>query len=116
MLYWVREVIAMSKWWSGLIDMVTNQLVVEDESAVRKRVPDLRAAVDKARRDWIMARTYFDNVTEPDLIDHAIYCIEAAEKKYMYLLKQARLQGLVMSFGELEKQVLQEAPHLHQSL
>lgn len=106
----------MSRWWSSLIDMVTNQLVVEDESSISKQVPDLKAAVDQARRDWIMARTYFDNVTEPDLIDHAIYCIEAAEKKYMYLLKQARSQGLVMSFGDLEKQMIKEAPHLRQSL
>jgi len=106
----------VSRWWSSLIDVVTNQLIVEDESAVNEQVPDLKTVVEQARRDWIMAKTYFDNVTEPDLIDHAIYCIEAAEKKYMYLLKQARSQGLVMNFGDLEKQVLKEAPHLHQSL
>ncbi|NLW55154.1 MAG: DUF2508 family protein [Firmicutes bacterium] len=29
-------------------------------------------------------------MTEPDLIDHAIYTLGAAEKRYVYLLKKAR--------------------------
>ncbi|MBT9152757.1 MAG: hypothetical protein DDT35_00979 [Firmicutes bacterium] len=28
------------------------------------------------------------------LIDHAVYVSQAAEKRYMYLRKQARIQGL----------------------
>jgi hypothetical protein len=37
---------------------------------------------------------YLDSVTDPDLVDHAIYSMEAAEKKYIYLLKQAKKDGL----------------------
>lgn len=46
--------------------------------------------IEEARREWLRAGSYFENVTDPDLIDHAIYSVRAAEKKYMYLLKRAR--------------------------
>ncbi|MFW5986423.1 MAG: DUF2508 family protein [Halanaerobiales bacterium] len=36
------------------------------------------------------ARHYFDNVSEPELIDHATYLIQAARIKYMYLLNKAK--------------------------
>ncbi|WP_432406256.1 YaaL family protein [Wukongibacter sp. M2B1] len=43
-----------------------------------------------AHEDWKNAEKYFQNVTDPDLIDHAIYRIEAARTRYTYLLKLAR--------------------------
>lgn len=46
--------------------------------------------IDLAKRDWLNAHNYFQNVTDPDLIDHAIFMLEAAEAKYAYLLKRAR--------------------------
>ena len=44
----------------------------------------------KAYADWQAAENYFDNVADPDLVDFAIYDIEAAKKKYVYLLRKAR--------------------------
>jgi uncharacterized protein (UPF0210 family) len=46
--------------------------------------------IEEAKKDWKDAREYFNTVTEPELIDHAIYTLEAAEKRYVYLLKKAR--------------------------
>ena len=46
--------------------------------------------VKKAYADWQAAENYFDNVADPDLVDFAIYDIEAAKKKYVYLLRKAR--------------------------
>lgn len=46
--------------------------------------------VKKAYADLKAAENYFDNVYDPDLIDFAIYDIEAAKKKYAYMLKKAR--------------------------
>lgn len=46
--------------------------------------------VEEARQEWKSAREYFNTVTDPDLIDHAIYALEAAEKRYVYLLKKIR--------------------------
>ena len=46
--------------------------------------------VEEARREWLQSRAYFNLVTEPELVDHAIYAVEAAEKKYIYLLKRVK--------------------------
>ena len=50
--------------------------------------------LEEARQEWTYAKIYFNNVTDPDLIDHAIYYMGATEKKYTYLLKRAREIGL----------------------
>ena len=62
---------------------------------------DMRTEEDKmldiirsAREDWKNAESYFQNVTEPDLVDHAIYRVEAARTRYTYLMKQAREMGI----------------------
>jgi hypothetical protein len=47
-----------------------------------------------AQKEWGYTRQYFNIVTEPDLIDLAIYSMSVAEKKYLYLLKKARETGL----------------------
>ena len=46
--------------------------------------------VKKAYVEWQAAENYFDNVADPDLVDFAIYDMEAARKKYVYMLKKAR--------------------------
>ena len=35
-------------------------------------------------------KNIFENVSQPDLVDYAIYKVEAAEKKYIYLLRQIK--------------------------
>jgi hypothetical protein len=55
----------------------------------------LRELVELARRDWEQAKALFEEVNEPDMVDHAIYAIEAAERKYMYLLKRAKEEKVV---------------------
>ncbi|MGE5553743.1 MAG: YaaL family protein [Betaproteobacteria bacterium] len=66
----------------------------ETDELLGRTPENLLADVEEARQQWLSAKAYFDNVTDPDLIDMAIYSIEAAEKRYMYLLKMARLQGI----------------------
>lgn len=46
--------------------------------------------IRSAHEDWKNAEKFFENVTDPDLIDHAIFRIEAAKTRYTYLLKLAR--------------------------
>lgn len=57
----------------------------------RARLAD---AVQEARRQWDAARGFFDNVTEPELIDYAVFAVGAAEKRYMFLLEEARRHGV----------------------
>ncbi|WP_406677416.1 DUF2508 family protein [Neomoorella carbonis] len=53
----------------------------------------LAEAIREAREEWWAAQRFFAEVTEPDLVDQAIYRLEAAERKYMYLWKLVRSGG-----------------------
>jgi len=55
---------------------------------------DLTDIIDQARLDWIGAQNYYRTVTDPDLIDYSIFLIKACERRYMYLLKKARQEGI----------------------
>jgi hypothetical protein len=54
----------------------------------------LPQAVEMARQDWVYAKRYFNAVTEPELLDYAIYMIKATEVKYIYLLKKAKKEDI----------------------
>jgi hypothetical protein len=51
---------------------------------------DLQAKVEAAHWEWQVAQQYFQAVTDPQLVDHAIHAIIASEQKYMYLLRKLR--------------------------
>lgn len=55
---------------------------------------DLYINLENAKKEWEEAKNIFENVSEPDLVDYAIYNIEAAEKKYVYLLKLIKNEKL----------------------
>lgn len=59
-----------------------------------KRKDSLAEIIDQARVDWLAAQNYYKTVTDPDLIDYSIFLIKAYERRYMYLLKKARQEGL----------------------
>lgn len=67
------------------------------ENLQSKTMPALSTVVEEARLEWLNAENYYNTVTDQDLVDHAVYLMQAAEKKYMYLLKQARQEGIVYS-------------------
>lgn len=54
--------------------------------------------VNQAYEEWQDAEKLFHSVNDPDLIDHAIYKIEATKARYIYLLKQAKANGIRTNF------------------
>ncbi|WP_434654951.1 DUF2508 family protein [Thermoanaerobacterium thermosaccharolyticum] len=50
--------------------------------------------VQNTMRQLKDAEIYFQNVTDPDLIDQTIYNLESLRKKYTYLLKKAKENGV----------------------
>lgn len=54
----------------------------------------LREALERSRQEWVAARHFFENVTDPRLIDYAVFSIGAAERRYMYYMDEARRQGM----------------------
>jgi len=50
-------------------------------------------AVQEALEEWSTAKNYFEQVTEPELVEYAVLRLEAAEKRFSYLLRKAREGG-----------------------
>ena len=84
--------------WSGVVESLKVRLNLSEEVFQQRGEQEMLSLIDEARREWLASKNYFDNVLDPDLVDHAVYVSQAAEKKYMYLLKQARNQGLISHF------------------
>ncbi|HHV72088.1 MAG TPA: YaaL family protein [Clostridia bacterium] len=81
----------------GLISTISNKIVsgLEDEGGLgHYHHPSLAETVEQAKQEWINAKRYFESVSDPELVDYSIYVLEAAERKYMYLLKKAREEGI----------------------
>jgi len=86
---WFNIITAGGKMVSGLMES-------EREKPHSAEMP-LTESIEQARREWQEAQAYYNTVTDKDLIDHAAYMIQAAEKKYIYLMKRARAEGIVHS-------------------
>lgn len=63
---------------------------VKAEGPVGQADQWLHAEVDAAHREWQAAQQYFQMVSDPELVDHAIYNLEAAQRKYVYLFRRLR--------------------------
>ncbi len=79
-----------------LMDRVKAWLLHPEEEPVQAGEATLdcnvRQEVSDALMNWKKATAYFESVSDPALVDYAIYDMEAAQKRYMYLLKHARMQ------------------------
>ena len=68
----------------------SKQKMIEKEDA---------ASLEKALAAWKDAQNYFDNVSDPDLIEFAIYEMKAAQHRYEYMIKCAK-RGEIRSWQE----------------
>ena len=77
-----------------VISEISSRIFIEDEDTVI-RAPQmcLNDEVKEAHQEWMKAQKYFECVTDPELVDHAIFSEEAARRKYIYLLKKAKSQA-----------------------
>ncbi|WP_028552268.1 DUF2508 family protein [Paenibacillus sp. UNC451MF] len=46
--------------------------------------------IGRAHSEWVAAQQRLDYVVEKDQIDYAVYAMEAAEKRFEMLIKQAK--------------------------
>lgn len=44
----------------------------------------------KALEDWKAAENYFNSIEDQDLVEYALYELEAARRKYEYLMRKLR--------------------------
>lgn len=77
--------------WKKVVDLIRGRRPVDEGPTEMEK---LQAEIEQAREEWAIAQQHIDHVSDPELIDHAIYYLEAAERKYGYLLREAkRLQA-----------------------
>ena len=74
---------------SGLYNKIQDLQGVE-----RDEEEEFVEIIRKARQEWESAEKTFHNVSDPDLIDYAIYNVEATKAKYTYLIKRAKELGI----------------------
>lgn len=44
----------------------------------------------RALEEWHVAENYFNSINDPDLVEYALYELEAARRKYEYLMRKLR--------------------------
>lgn len=69
-----------------IANILADKLKFNEKTEKEKIIESLRLA----EKEWKDKEEYFQSVTEPDLIDHAIYELEASKIKYIYLLKKVK--------------------------
>lgn len=86
-------VTALKKQLSAVWDVLLSKLSLSDKPFDTPKEKDFFEMVEEAHQEWDVALSRFNHVTDPDLVDFAIHSMEAAEKKYTFLLKKARQEG-----------------------
>ncbi|MCZ8514604.1 DUF2508 family protein [Paenibacillus filicis] len=57
---------------------------------IRQDQVDLVREIQKAHMEWTIAQKRLDYVVEKEQIDYAVFAMEAAEKRFEMLIKQAK--------------------------
>lgn len=76
---------------TGRLAGMKNGMLSEDTDRESR---EMLECVQKAMTEWCEAEQFFENVSEPELVDYAIFRIEACKKRYTYLLKKAKDMGI----------------------
>jgi hypothetical protein len=76
--------------YNNILSSLINGLYYGIKDNEELAIEEFFLCLHKAQQEMYDAENFFDNVVDPELIDHAIYKMEAAKSKYVYLLKQAK--------------------------
>lgn len=83
----------LDKQLKASLEALMSKLSLTENEYPGNKEKDLFEMVEEARREWQAAIDYFNHVVDPDLVDHAIHAMDAAERKYTFLLKKARQEN-----------------------
>lgn len=70
------------------INLIRN--ITGNSNRLNAEKEELYKLLTEAREEWQTAQNVFNNVSDPGLVDFAIYNMKAAEKKYVYLMQKAK--------------------------
>ena len=88
--------------WGRFVEYVVDDLFLkgtalglQDKDQSTLAESSLVYLVERARQEWEQAKVLFNEAEDPELVDHAIYAMQAAERKYIYLLKKAQKEKVI---------------------
>lgn len=76
----------------NIVDSVEKNIKITNENK------DVLEAIYRAKEEWQRANEYFNMVHDPELIDYAIYTLDAARARYEYLLSQAKKRHISVDY------------------
>ena len=83
---------------NNILSALMNGLYYGIKDSEEQALEEFLLCLHTAQQEMYDAENFFDNVVDPELVDHAIYKMEAAKSKYIYLLKQARDKDIRVQF------------------
>lgn len=90
-------------WLKRFLDNLLNVgQAIDNEENQEAQLIDL---INKAHKEWQIAVNNFNHCSDDDMIDYSIYSMEAAEKRYVTLLKMARKEKLTAYLPVSENRV-----------
>jgi protein subunit release factor A len=75
--------------WRKWLEALCEVCLLNDSKKQQKK-PDDIILIQQAQEELLTARQMFALMEDPDMVDWAVYNINAAEKRYDYLLKNYR--------------------------
>lgn len=70
-----------------------------------KQESELIDLINKAHQEWEIAINNFNHCSDCDMVDYTIYSMEAAEKKFITLIKMAKKEKLTAYLPVSENRV-----------
>ena len=83
---------------NSLLSMIMNGLYFGIKDSEEQALDEFFLNLHKAQQEMYDAENFFNNVVDHELVDHAIYKMEAAKSKYVYMLKLARENNIKIQF------------------
>jgi len=91
--------------WDWLHARLTGSAVLQEQrEALARDKQQLVSEIKKSHQDWLAAQAHFEFALDKDQIDYAIYALEAAEKRYEMLLKQAKRLQVNLQDNAVQKE------------
>jgi hypothetical protein len=84
---------------SGMVSGTGTVKIPDAATAPGALRPDLLQLTENARREWQQAHALFNEAKEPQMVDHAIHVLAAAEVQYSYYIRQAKREYQVTLSG-----------------
>ncbi len=77
-------------WFRKMVAFIAGSFLVEKEPLFADPPDNYYQSVKQAWQEWQDAKQRFNQVSDPGMVDYAVYALQAAERRYVYLLQKAK--------------------------